>query len=146
MFLQKLSMPAESGCTLWVFAVLHFWYKIIFCWESNSIIKIWNISTAWRKPGWVRVDFLSVQSASESSQTRRRDSSGHSALYTLLMEKTPGWENSAQYTHNGKNWEGIQNCQKMMKALPIPTLKMNQVWCWFKENLLLVLTFLGECV
>ena len=32
----------------------------------------------------------------------------------------------------------------MMKALPIPTIKMNQVWSWFKENLLLVLTFLGE--
>ena len=32
----------------------------------------------------------------------------------------------------------------MMKALPIPKIKMNQVWCWLKENLLLVLTFLGE--
>merc|ERR1711936_1421413 len=31
----------------------------------------------------------------------------------------------------------------MMKALPIPTIKMNQVWSWFKENLLLVLTFLA---
>merc|ERR1712168_1194913 len=31
----------------------------------------------------------------------------------------------------------------MMKALPIPTLKMNQVLSWFKENLLLVLTFLA---
>jgi len=31
----------------------------------------------------------------------------------------------------------------MMKALPIPKIKMNQVWCWLKENLLLVLTFLA---
>merc|ERR1711936_574544 len=31
----------------------------------------------------------------------------------------------------------------MMKALPIPTIKMNQVWAWLKENLLLLLTFLG---
>ena len=32
----------------------------------------------------------------------------------------------------------------MMKALPIPKIKMNQVLAWFRENLLLVLTFLGR--